>query len=124
MHRVLVVDDDGDIRDLVVLCLRKQGYDVTGVEDPLVALDLATDTGFDLAIVDWSMPQMDGGELCSRLRAQPDLSDAPILILTAHADSSTRERALAAGATDFMVKPFSLKSLTSFVAVLLGGPSG
>lgn len=122
MHRVLVVDDDADIRDLIVLCLSRQGYDVVGVEDPHEALDLAIATGFDLAILDWSMPRMDGGELCARLREQPDLRDAPVLILTAHADSCTRERAFAAGAADFMAKPFTLKHLAGVVAALLGGP--
>ena len=120
MHRALVVDDDDDIRELIALTLRKQGYDVASIDDSLAALSLASSTSFDVALLDWSMPVMDGGELCSRLRELPGMRDAPILIVTAHADSATRDRAAAAGATQFLTKPFSLKHLAEVVGELLG----
>lgn len=122
MPNVLVVDDDQDMRDLIELVLRRSGLDVVAVGSPLAALDLVADAdpGFDMAVLDWSMPQMDGGELCARLRQVPELRDLPILILTAYADAATRERAFAAGATDFMSKPFTLKDLRGVVARLLG----
>lgn len=123
MPNVLVVDDDQDMRDLVELVLRRSGLDVVAVGSPLAALDLVADTEFDMAVLDWSMPQMDGGELCARLRQVPELRDLPILILTAYADAATRERAFAAGATDFMSKPFTLKDLRGVVATLLGQPT-
>ena len=72
--------------------------------------------------MDWSMPVMDGGELCSRLRQLPGLQDIPIVIVTAHADLATRDRAAAAGATRFLTKPFSLKHLAEVVAGELRGP--
>jgi CheY-like chemotaxis protein len=120
MPNVLVVDDDQDMRDLIELVLRRSGLDVVAVGSPLAALDLVTTERFDLAVLDWSMPQMDGGELCARLREEPDLRDLPILILTAYADAATRDKAFAAGATDFMSKPFTLKDLRGVVATLLG----
>lgn len=120
MPQVLVVDDDQDMRDLIELVLRRSELDVVAVASPLAALDLVTSTRFDLAVLDWSMPQMDGGELCARLREMPELQDLPILILTAYADAATRDRAFAAGATDFMSKPFTLKDLRGMVATLLG----
>lgn len=122
MFRALVVDDDRDIRELIEFTLRRQGYAVSGHEDPLEALAHATSTGFDVALLDWSMPVMDGGELCARLRELPGHRDTPILIVTAHADSSTREQAATAGATRFLTKPFSLKQLAEVVAELLGPP--
>src|SRR5689334_8319278 len=111
MPNVLVVDDDQDMRDLIELVLRRSELDVVAVGSPLAALDVVASTHFDLAVLDWSMPQMDGGELCARLRELPELRDLPILILTAYADSATRDRAFAAGATDFLSKPFTLKDL-------------
>ena len=93
MSRVFVVDDDRDILDLINLVMRRAGHDVVCVEDPRAAVILAESTEFDLAVLDWSMPRMDGGQLCARLRQLPHLAAVPILILTAHADSATRERA-------------------------------
>lgn len=119
MYRVLVVDDEDDIRELIALVLRRKGYDVTSIGDPRAALDLATTTAFDAALLDWSMPVMDGGELCSRLRELPGMREVPILIVTAHADAATRVRATAAGASDFLTKPFSLKHLVEVVAGVL-----
>jgi len=119
VSRVFVVDDDQDIRDLITFVLQRAGHEVVSVEDPLAALALAESTGFDLAVLDWSMPRMDGGELCARLRQLPPLAAVPILILTAHADSATRERAFEVGASGFMAKPFALDELTDVVAKML-----
>lgn len=119
MSRVFVVDDDQDIRDLITFVLQRAGHEVVSVEDPLAALALAESTGFDLAVLDWSMPRMDGGELCARLRQLPPLAAVPILILTAHADPATRERAFEVGASGFMSKPFALDELTDVVAKML-----
>jgi CheY-like chemotaxis protein len=119
MSTVFVVDDDQDIRDLITFVLRRAGHDVESFEDPRAALARAESSGFDLAVLDWSMPHMDGGELCARLRQLPALATVPILILTAHADSATRERASEVGATGFMSKPFALTELTDIVATML-----
>lgn len=119
MSKVMVVDDDMDIRDLVVFKLRKEGHEVTGFGDPREALAAATTTDFDLAVLDWSMPQMDGGELCARLRELPHLRDTPVLIVTAHADPEVRDQAFGAGATEYLAKPFSFKQLAAVVAELL-----
>lgn len=121
MYRVLVVDDEDDIRELITLVLRKKGYDVSSIGDPRAALDLAATVAFDAALLDWSMPVMDGGELCSRLRELPGMRETPIFIVTAHTDAATRARATAAGASDFLAKPFSLTHLTEAVAGALEG---
>lgn len=120
MGTVLVVDDDDDIRDIVALVLRRRGFDVHSSADPLAALDLAAERGLAAAVLDWSMPVMNGGELCERLRALPGLEQAPIVILTAYADAETRAQAYAAGATRFVTKPFSLTDLGDLMVELVG----
>lgn len=120
MRRVLVVDDDQDMRDLITLMLRRAGYTAVPVASPFLALEVATSEQFELAVLDWSMPGMDGGELCTRMRADPDIPDTPIVILTAHADRETKERAFAAGADEFLTKPFTLAQLSGTVTALIG----
>ncbi len=97
MAAVLVVDDDEDIRDIITFRVRRDGHDVTSVGHPNAALDVAATETFDLAILDWSMPAMDGGELCERLHRLPHLDGIPVLIVTAHSDLATRQRAERAG---------------------------
>lgn len=121
MPSVLVVDDDDDIRDIIELTLRRAGHDVTSIGDPLEALALASTTSFDLAVLDWSMPRMDGGELCAKLYELPHLRDVPVMVVTAHADQGTRDLATAAGAEGFLAKPFSLAGLTAAADELLAG---
>lgn len=123
MRRVLVVDDDVDIGELIELRLSQDGYDVVVVKDPHEALTVASARGYDLAVLDWTMPQMDGGELCARLREHPGLRDAPILVVTAHADPDMRDRAVAAGASAYLAKPFTLTQLSRLVRELLAVPS-
>ncbi|GAA5116182.1 hypothetical protein GCM10023339_24450 [Alloalcanivorax gelatiniphagus] len=123
MHTVLVVDDDDDIRDLIVLTLRRSGLDVRDFADPRAALAHARTSTCHAAVLDWSMPGMDGGELCTELRLLPHLREAPIFIVTAYADAATRERARACGASDFITKPFSLKDLAGRLSGMLVTPS-
>lgn len=119
MPSVLVVDDDDDIREIIELTLRRAGHDVSSFGDPLEALALAMTTSFDLAVLDWSMPRMDGGELCAKLQELPHLRDVPVMVVTAHADQGTRDLATEAGATGFLAKPFSLVALTTAADELL-----
>jgi two-component system, chemotaxis family, chemotaxis protein CheY len=121
MRKVLVVDDDEDMRDLIALMLKREGFEARTVASPFRALEVAVEEDYDVAILDWSMPGMDGGELCARLREHPDLRDKPVLVLTAHADPETRRQAFAAGADDFMTKPFTKGQLAEAVSALLDG---
>lgn len=119
MAVVLVVDDDDDIRDIIEYCLRREGHTVTAAEHGQAALAVASRQAYDLAILDWSMPHMNGGQLCARLHELPHLAGMPVVILTAHGDAETRLSAKQAGAAGYLTKPFTLRALADHVGVML-----
>ncbi|UFN44689.1 response regulator [Nocardioides okcheonensis] len=120
MAQVLVVDDEDDIREIVAMRVRRAGHEPRDFADPRAALAQAGEEPYQLALLDWSMPFMDGGELCTRLRDLPHLAHIPIVIVTAFTDDDTKSRAMAAGATGFLAKPFRLADLDQFVTDSLG----
>src|SRR5215208_3827983 len=106
--RILVVDDEEMNVELLRQMLARAGYeDVTGTTDPRRALPLFRERGPDLILLDLLMPHLDGFAVMERVRAEV-AADAylPILVLTAAVTTETKRRALAAGATDFLTKPF------------------
>ena len=116
--KVLVVEDDVDIQDLVVALLSRVGYDV-GVEDNGDAgLAAALSQELDLVILDWMMPGLSGLEVCRAIRADPRGKDVPVLMLTAKAQEDDIGQAFTAGADDYMVKPFRGRELVSRVQSL------
>jgi DNA-binding response OmpR family regulator len=115
MVTVLLAEDDADIRDLVTFKLREAGYEVRPFEDGLSALASARDSQPDLAVLDIMMPGMSGLDVCRELRADPATSEVPIILLTARAQESDIENGFAAGADDYVVKPFSPRELASRV---------
>ncbi|MEA2900287.1 MAG: two-component system, OmpR family, alkaline phosphatase synthesis response regulator PhoP [Actinomycetota bacterium] len=127
MKTVLVVDDDADIRTLITWKLSLAGYETIGAGDGEEAV-LAANGGSptspgvrpDLVLLDWTMPKMSGIEVCEALRAEPSTAHIPIILLTAKAQEAELTRGLAAGADDYIVKPFSPKDLLSRVSTLLG----
>jgi CheY-like chemotaxis protein len=116
---VLVADDDEDIRALVELRLERAGYRVRTVETGDEALAAALAEPPDVAVVDVTMPGLDGYELTERLRARAATRDLPIVLLTAHAWPEAREAGLRAGATAFVTKPFRAQELHAEVERLL-----
>jgi two-component system response regulator MprA len=115
--RVLVVDDDPDVRDSLVRALRYAGYGVTAVADGAEALASVSRSPVDLIVLDLLMPMVDGLEACRRLRVRGDAT--PILVLTARGTVDDRVTGLAAGADDYLVKPFALAELLARVGALL-----
>jgi DNA-binding response OmpR family regulator len=110
--RVLVADDEDDIRALVCLAVRKAGAaDVTAVADGTAALAAARSQLPDLAVLDVSMPGATGLEICSALRADPATAGIRILLLSAGASLDDVARGLAAGADAYLAKPFSVAGL-------------
>jgi DNA-binding response OmpR family regulator len=120
MTRVLVADDDPDIRELVRFKLEQGGHEVTTVADGDAALEAARANGpYALILLDVMMPRRTGIEVCEALRADPTMRAVPILLLTAKAQEADVERGFAAGADDYIVKPFSPRELSSRVTAAL-----
>jgi len=115
--RVLVVDDDRDVRDSLARALRLAGYAVTTAVHGAAALDTVARSPVDLIVLDVQMPVVDGFEACRLLRARGDAT--PVLVLTARAAIDDRVTGLAVGADDYLVKPFALRELLARVGALL-----
>jgi two-component system, OmpR family, response regulator MprA len=114
--RVLVVEDDEEIADVLRRSLRNEGYEVRTSADGVDALDVAVGFMPDLVVLDLGLPRMDGVEVCQRLRAD---SDVPILILTARTETEDRVGGLDSGADDYLVKPFERNELLARIRALL-----
>src|ERR671939_1595896 len=106
--RVLVVDDEPQIRRALRLVLRANGYDVTEVAGGEAALDALATSDFDLMILDLMLPDIDGVEVCRRVR---EWSRMPVVVLSAHGEEDIKVRALDEGADDYVTKPFSAPEL-------------
>ena len=124
MGNILLVEDDPDIRYLVCYKLLHAGLAVQAVTDGPAALDHARRNRPDLVILDVLMPRMSGLEVCRELRATPGTAGVPIIMLTARARSQDLEQAYAAGATDYVVKPFSPRELLHRVETMLARVTG
>jgi DNA-binding response OmpR family regulator len=116
---VLVADDDEDILQLVVLRLGRSGYDIVSATDGESAVELAMARCPDLVVIDVAMPRLDGLEITRILRARDETATTPILLLTARTRDVDVELGLAAGADDYVTKPFSPELLAQRVAALL-----
>jgi two-component system, OmpR family, response regulator MprA len=114
--RVLVVEDDPDIGDVVRRSLRREGYDVRLAADGSEALDEAAVFEPDAVVLDLGLPKVDGIEVSRRLRAD---GDVPILMLTARDSVDSRVEGLDSGADDYLVKPFDLQELLARLRALL-----
>src|SRR5437762_3251843 len=114
--RVLVVDDDADIRALVVELLERAGLDVDQASDGRAGLRAFHQSPPDVVLLDVSMPALDGWQTLERIR---DLSDVPVMMLTARGAELERVRGLQAGADDYLVKPFGRQELVARVQALL-----
>ncbi|MFF4774732.1 response regulator transcription factor [Microtetraspora fusca] len=115
--RVLVVDDEPEVRNAVSRALRLEGYQVAGAADGVTALASIIATRPDLVVLDVMMPNMDGLEVCRRLRQGGDRT--PVLMLTALGGVGDRVVGLDAGADDYLIKPFALEELFARVRALL-----
>jgi DNA-binding response OmpR family regulator len=116
---LLVADDDEDILLLVELRLTLSGFDVVSARDGEEALQLARERRPDLAVLDWMMPRANGVDVVRALRADDETSELPVLLLTARAADDDVREGLAAGADDYLHKPFSPHELVARVRSLL-----
>ncbi|MEX2324944.1 MAG: response regulator [Nitriliruptoraceae bacterium] len=117
--RVLVVDDEADIRTLLDITLSLAGYEVVTARDGVEGLELAQLAGADLIVADLMMPRMDGLTLLTELRTDPRTAQIPVIMLTAQAQQSGAANALHAGADDYVAKPFDSDELVARVGAII-----
>lgn len=118
-RRILVAEDEADIVRLISFHLQKEGYRVLSAGSGPAALELALEELPDLVILDVMLPEMDGLEICRRLRSDEKTAAIPILILSARREEFDRVLGLELGADDYMVKPFSVRELVARVRAML-----
>ncbi len=112
---ILTVDDSSTMRQMITFTLKGAGFDVLEAGDGVEALEVATGKKLDLIITDVNMLRMDGITLVQRLRALPQFKFTPILVLTTESDASMKQKGKEAGATGWIVKPFSPEKLLDVV---------
>ncbi|PIE28119.1 MAG: response regulator [Micrococcales bacterium] len=117
--RILVADDDRDIRDLVTFKLQQAGHRVTAVENGVQALESARRERPDLLVLDVMMPGLSGVDVTRELRTDSEFAAVPIILLTAKAQETDVEAGFAIGADDYVTKPFSPRELVSRVQAVL-----
>ncbi len=111
--KILVAEDEKDVRELIEIILRHHGFDVVSASDGLDAVTLATEQHFDLILLDVRMPRLDGYEACRRLRKMESTQDIPIIMLSALGQESERAEGMAAGADEYVLKPFTPATLVT-----------
>jgi len=117
--RVLIVDDNEMTLTLVSKILELEGYEVDVASNAIDTFNLVEINKYDLLILDVMMPDINGYDLCKKLRGDPHNIDSPILILTAEGNNLEKQRALACGANDLLTKPFNMDVFNSHVKKLL-----
>ena len=117
--KILIIEDERDILQLVKLYLEKEGYRTVTAATGTEGLDSAKQHKPDLLVLDLMLPEIDGLEVCKRLRSAPETAMLPIIMLTAKAEETDQVIGLELGADDYVTKPFSPKALVARVKALL-----
>lgn len=124
MIKILIAEDDKDIRDLVVLTLQFNGFDVDSAEDGSVAVKKAQEKAYDIILMDVRMPRMTGYEACRRLKEIDDTKNIPIIFLSAKGQEAEIQTGLDAGAADYILKPFAPDALVETIERVLKRKQG
>ena len=119
MAKILIAEDERDIRDLVAFTLRFAGHEVSAAANGEEAVELATKVNPDLILMDVRMPRMTGYEACKVMKANPDLKDIPVVFLTARGQETEIQQGLEAGAEEYLLKPFAPDQLTTRVKAIV-----
>lgn len=118
-EKILVVEDEADILELIRYNLEREGYRVKGVETGEGALELLAKESFDLVLLDLMLPGLDGLTVCRRLKESPELRAVPVIMVTARGEEADVVTGLELGADDYVAKPFSPRELTARVRAVL-----
>lgn len=119
MPRILIAEDELDIRELIKITLTFSGFEVVAAEDGRKAVELAQDGEYDLIMMDVQMPHMDGYDACREIKKMPALRHVPVVFLSAKGQSSEVKEGLGAGAIDYMLKPFAPDELITRINQIL-----
>jgi CheY-like chemotaxis protein len=119
MAKILIAEDERDIRDLVAFTLRFAGHEVFAASNGEEAVQMAPRVNPDLILMDIRMPRMTGYEACKAMKADPDLKDIPVVFLTARGQESEIQQGLEVGAEEYLLKPFAPDHLTSRIKAVL-----
>jgi CheY-like chemotaxis protein len=119
MAKILVAEDEPDIRDLIAFTLRFAGHDVITVGNGVEALESAPKEQPDLILMDVRMPRMTGYEACQRMKADPSVQHIPVVFLSAKGQDAEIRTGMEAGASEYLLKPFAPDELTEHVTELL-----
>jgi CheY-like chemotaxis protein len=119
MAKILIAEDERDIRDLVAFTLRFAGHEVFTAANGEEAVDLAPKVNPDIILMDVRMPRMTGYEACKVMKQNPDLKDIPVVFLSAKGQEAEIQQGLDAGAEEYLLKPFAPDQLTSHVKAIL-----
>jgi DNA-binding response OmpR family regulator len=117
--KVLVADDEKDIRRLVVFTLERAGFEILEAVDGNEAFQIATELHPDIILLDVMMPYMDGYEVCRKLREIPAMKNIPVLFLSAKAQNYEISEGMEVGANDYIIKPFIPKELAAKVKAIV-----
>ena len=123
-EKILVVDDEKDILELIDFNLTKNGYRVRTVTSGEEALDLIKENDYDLIILDLMLPGVDGFDICKIIKADKHKSNIPIVMVTAKADEADKVAGLEIGADHYVTKPFSPRELLAIVKATLRSSKG
>ncbi len=119
MARLLIIEDETDIRELISFNLEMSGYEVEKARDGEEGLAMARSSDFDLVILDLMLPGMDGLKVCSQLKRDPETKSVPVIMLTARSEDDDVVEGLELGADDYITKPFSPRILIARVKAAL-----
>jgi len=119
MAKILIAEDERDIRDLVAFTLRFAGHEVFAASNGEEAVEMAPNVNPDLILMDVRMPRMTGYEACRAMKANPDLKDIPVVFLSAKGQDNEIQQGLEAGAEKYLLKPFAPDQLTIAVKDIL-----
>lgn len=119
MAKILIAEDERDIRDLIEFTLKYAGHEVITARNGTEAVELAPNTRPDLILMDVRMPRMTGYEACRALKALDDVKNIPVVFLSAKGQQSEMETGLDAGAYDYILKPFAPDHLATRIAEIL-----
>lgn len=117
--KILIVEDEESLLKLESILLSSRGYDVTGVLDGKAALEQMAVNRPDLVILDIMLPEMDGFDVCRRIKADTETCHIPVIMLTAKKSSQDRERGMTAGASAYVTKPFKSARIVEIIQGLL-----